>query len=46
MKKFEAIVSTIHGLIRFRAPKGYGMVYRKPLIATTIKLIAKKKKQN
>lgn len=43
MKIFEVIASTIHGLIRFRTPVGYGIVHCKPLVILTLTLIAEKR---
>lgn len=42
MKNFETIESTVHGLIRFRTPNGYGIVHKKPLAAPTSMLIVRK----
>lgn len=45
MKKFEATISTIHGLIRFKTPNDYGTTQNKALAAPTSTFIAGKKKQ-
>lgn len=40
MKKFEVIASTIHGLIWFKIPSGYGAIHSKPLETSMMTLIA------
>lgn len=40
MKRFEVTTSMLHGLIGFKTPRGYNIIYSEPLVIPMLILIA------